>query len=302
MDLAICSPSRGPDLADRDRLAHGVPLFARRARRGGSKIAQMVQERPAACRKCRRPHLPGANGQGVMMRIRLTAAIAAIAVLASMGTARAQPGPPGPPAVGVVAAQKRRSPRPASSSAASRRPTSVDLVARVHRVPRRAAVHRRRRGAEGRPAVPAGARAVRGRRCKPSKPRSRRSQAHAAQRHASTLDRARSRCSTRRPASAPPSMTRIANQASSRPRCRRRRRRCEPAQINLDYTEIHAPIDGKIAPHRRSPTATSSARAPARWPRIVSQDPMYVTVPGLGADGARPAQSDTPTRAASTPS
>ncbi len=50
------------------------------------------------------------------------------------------------------------------------------------------------------------------------------------------------------------------------------------AQINLAYTEIHAPINGKIS---RSPVSVGNVVSPGSGPlaSIVSQDPMYVQFP-----------------------
>jgi membrane fusion protein (multidrug efflux system) len=50
------------------------------------------------------------------------------------------------------------------------------------------------------------------------------------------------------------------------------------SQINLDYTEIHAPIDGKIG---RTAYSVGNVVTPSSAPlaSIVSQDPMYVTFP-----------------------
>jgi membrane fusion protein (multidrug efflux system) len=50
------------------------------------------------------------------------------------------------------------------------------------------------------------------------------------------------------------------------------------SQINLDYTEIHAPIDGKIG---RTALTIGNVVTPASGPlaTIVSQDPMYVAFP-----------------------
>ena len=50
----------------------------------------------------------------------------------------------------------------------------------------------------------------------------------------------------------------------------------QSSQINLDYTEIHAPIGGKIA---RTTLTIGNVVTPASGPltTIVSQDPMYVT-------------------------
>jgi membrane fusion protein, multidrug efflux system len=50
------------------------------------------------------------------------------------------------------------------------------------------------------------------------------------------------------------------------------------SRINLDYTEIHAPIDGKISRTSITPgNVVSSGSGPLAF--IVSQDPMYVTFP-----------------------
>jgi membrane fusion protein (multidrug efflux system) len=50
------------------------------------------------------------------------------------------------------------------------------------------------------------------------------------------------------------------------------------SKINLDYTEIHAPIDGQISRTSITPgNVVSSSSGPLAF--IVSQDPMYVTFP-----------------------
>ena len=50
------------------------------------------------------------------------------------------------------------------------------------------------------------------------------------------------------------------------------------AQINLDYTEIHAPVAGKIS---RTNITAGNVVSPSSGPlaTIVSQDPMYVLFP-----------------------
>ncbi len=50
------------------------------------------------------------------------------------------------------------------------------------------------------------------------------------------------------------------------------------AQINLDYTEIHAPVAGKIS---RTNITVGNVVSPSSGPlaTIVSQDPMYVLFP-----------------------
>ena len=52
----------------------------------------------------------------------------------------------------------------------------------------------------------------------------------------------------------------------------------ELSQINLDYTEIHSPIDGKIG---RTAVTEGNVVTPSSGvlTTIVSQDPMYVTFP-----------------------
>ena len=66
--------------------------------------------------------------------------------------------------------------------------------------------------------------------------------------------------------------------AALKRRCRPRRRRWALSQINLDYTEIHSPIDGKIG---RTAVTDGNVVSPSSGvlTTIVSQDPMYVTFP-----------------------
>src|SRR5260370_7606008 len=52
----------------------------------------------------------------------------------------------------------------------------------------------------------------------------------------------------------------------------------ETSQINLDYTEIHAPVDGRIG---RTSVTIGNVVAPTSGTlaTVVSQDPMYVVFP-----------------------
>ena len=66
--------------------------------------------------------------------------------------------------------------------------------------------------------------------------------------------------------------------AAWKPRCRPPRPRCNLSQINLDYTDIRSPIDGKIG---RTAVTEGNVVSPGSGvlTTIVSQDPMYVTFP-----------------------
>ncbi len=88
----------------------------------------------------------------------------------------------------------------------------------------------------------------------------------------------RRRCCTRPPASNPPWTMRAPPCCPMPRRCRRRRRRQQQSQINLDYTEIRAPIGGKIG---RTAVTVGNVVSPGSGTlaTIVSQDPMYVVFP-----------------------
>ena len=92
-------------------------------------------------------------------------------------------------------------------------------------------------------------------------------------------------------------MTRSPTSAQLAAQVRRRRRSCAVAQINLDYTEIPAPIDGKIS---RTNDHRGNVVSPSRVARHHRQPGSDVcAVSGRGARGDRSAQTATPTRAAS---
>jgi membrane fusion protein, multidrug efflux system len=70
----------------------------------------------------------------------------------------------------------------------------------------------------------------------------------------------------------------IANQRSLEAQVQAAQAQVELSQINLDYTEIHSPIDGKIG---RTAVTEGNVVNPSSGTltTIVSQDPMYVTFP-----------------------
>jgi membrane fusion protein, multidrug efflux system len=70
----------------------------------------------------------------------------------------------------------------------------------------------------------------------------------------------------------------IANQRSFEAQVQAAQAQVQLSQINLDYTEIHSPIDGKIG---RTAVTDGNVVSPSSGTltTIVSQDPMYVTFP-----------------------
>src|ERR1700761_8959320 len=70
----------------------------------------------------------------------------------------------------------------------------------------------------------------------------------------------------------------IANQRSLAAQVLSAQAQLKVAQINLDYTEIHAPVAGKIS---RTAITVGNVVSPSSGPlaSIVSQDPMYVLFP-----------------------
>jgi membrane fusion protein (multidrug efflux system) len=70
----------------------------------------------------------------------------------------------------------------------------------------------------------------------------------------------------------------IANQRSFEAQVEAAQAQVRTSQINLDYTEIHSPIDGKIG---RTAVTEGNVVSPSSGvlTTIVSQDPMYVTFP-----------------------
>ena len=203
-----------------------------------------------------------------------------------------QPGAGGPPAVGVV---HGRSARPITETSEFvgriQAVNRVDLVARVTAFLEKrlftegAEVQGRRRCSTGSSARPFEA-AGRGRRRR----RSPQAEAPAAEQRTITLNRAQTLLEHAGRPAQHASTTRIAPQRSHAGPARwRRRRSSAQAQINLDYTEISAPIDGKIgrtARHRRQRGRPQHRRAGHhRQP-----GPDVCGVPDLGARRARPAR------------
>ena len=70
----------------------------------------------------------------------------------------------------------------------------------------------------------------------------------------------------------------VANQRSLAAQVLSAQAQLKAAQINLDYTEIHAPVSGKIS---RTSITVGNVVSPSSGPlaTIVSQDPMYVLFP-----------------------
>jgi membrane fusion protein, multidrug efflux system len=70
----------------------------------------------------------------------------------------------------------------------------------------------------------------------------------------------------------------LANQQSMEAQIQAAQAQVDLSQINLDYTEIHSPIDGKIG---RTAVTEGNVVTPSSGTltTIVSQDPMYVTFP-----------------------
>ena len=70
----------------------------------------------------------------------------------------------------------------------------------------------------------------------------------------------------------------VANQRSLAAQVLSAQAQLKAAQINLDYTEIHAPVSGKIS---RTSITVGNVVSPSSGPlaSIVSQDPMYVLFP-----------------------
>lgn len=201
--------------------------------------------------------------------------LAVVFVLGFAGSALAQPGPPGPPAVGVVTVAKR--PVVESSEYVGRVQATdrVDIVARV------TAFITERAFAEG-SEVAAGDllyRLERG----PFEADVAAKQAAVAQtqallRNAGTvLGRAQSLMAS--PAGRVSSVDdAAAQQASLAAQLQANLAQLRVAQINLAYTEIRAPVGGKVG---RSALAVGNVVTPSSGAlvSIVTQDPMYVSFP-----------------------
>jgi membrane fusion protein (multidrug efflux system) len=209
------------------------------------------------------------------MRLRLPAILTVALALVPCPPAVAQFGPGGPPAVGVVTAQKRPVTESSEFVGRIQATDKVDIVARVTGfIEQRAFTE----GAE----VQQGDllyRLERG----PFEADLQSKQAAVAQdqallRNATiTLNRAQALLSG--PAGQRSTVDdALAQQASLAAQVQAAQAQARVSQINLDYTEIHAPITGKIS---RTTLTVGNVVTPASGPlvTIVSQDPMYVLFP-----------------------
>ncbi len=210
---------------------------------------------------------------------RLTAPLAAAMLLAGAAIAAspafAQFGPAGPPAVGVVTAQKRAVTESQEFVGRIQATDKVDIVARV------TAVINERLFVEG-GEVAEGDLLYRLERA-PFEADLAAKQATVMQmtamlRNASlTVGRAQSLLNT--PAGQRSAYDdAVAQQANWAAQLKAAEAQARMSQINLDYTEIRAPVAGKIG---RSSLAIGNVVTPGSGPlvSIVSQDPMYVTFP-----------------------
>lgn len=209
------------------------------------------------------------------MRVRLTAATAALVLSFFAVPASAQFGPPGPPAVGTVTVQRRPITETSEFVGRVQATDRVDIVARV------TAFLQERLFTEG-SEVQQGDLLYRLERA-PFEADLHARQAAAAQMQALlrnatiTLNRAQSLLNT------PAGQRSVvddaqAQQASYAAQLQAAVAQVQSSQINLDYTEIHAPIGGKIA--RTTVTAGNVVGlTTGALTTIVSQDPMFVLFP-----------------------
>src|SRR6201996_2933156 len=208
---------------------------------------------------------------GRMAGIWLAGALATMEVSA----ANAQGGPPGPPAVGVMAAVKR--PITESNEFLGR----VEATNRVNVVARVTAFLEKRDFVEG-AEVKTGDMLYELERG-PFEADLASKKAQVAQLQATlvnaklTADRAKALLSG--PAGQQSSVdAAVANQQSLEAQVQAAQAQVDLSKINLDYTQIHSPIDGKIG---RTAVTEGNVVTPSSGTltTIVSQDPMYVTFP-----------------------
>ncbi|CAH2604264.1 Efflux RND transporter periplasmic adaptor subunit [Rhodovastum atsumiense] len=208
------------------------------------------------------------------MAVRLLVVVLAFAVGCAM-PARAQMGPPGPPAVGVITAERKPITETNEFVGRIQATDRVDIVARV------TAFLQERLFTEGvevqkgdllyrleRPPFEADLQAK----------LATVAQMQALLRNATiTLNRAQTLLNT--PAGQRSQVDdALAQQASYAAQLQGAQAQARSSQINLDYTEIHAPIAGKIG---RTTVTTGNVVGPTTGvlTTIVSQDPMYVLFP-----------------------
>jgi membrane fusion protein (multidrug efflux system) len=211
------------------------------------------------------------------MAIRLTAGAVAFGVVAlgAVASAEAQPAPAAPPAVGVMAAVKRPVTESSEFLGRIEAPNQVSVVARVTAfLEKRSFIE----GAEVKTGDPL-YELERG----PFEADLESKKAQVAQLQATlvnaklTTDRARTLLGG--PAGQQSTYdAAVANQQSLEAQIQAAQAQVQLSQINLDYTEIHSPIDGKIG---RTAVTEGNVVSPSSGvlTTIVSQDPMYVTFP-----------------------
>jgi membrane fusion protein, multidrug efflux system len=209
------------------------------------------------------------------MHIRLPGLVVAALLLSVTAPAWAQPGPGGPPAVGVVKVQKRAVIETSEFVGRVQAIDRVDIVARV------TAFLQERSFTEGAEVQKGDLlyRLERG----PFEADLQAKQAAVAQQQALlrnatiVLNRAQTLLST--PAGQRSTVDdALAQQASQAAQLQSAQAQLRASQINLDYTEIRAPVAGKIS---RSSVTTGNVVGPGSgiMATIVSQDPMYVVFP-----------------------
>jgi membrane fusion protein, multidrug efflux system len=211
------------------------------------------------------------------MAIRLTAGAVAFGVVAlgAVASAEAQPAPAAPPAVGVMEAVKRPVTESSEFLGRIEAPNQVSVVARVTAfLEKRSFIE----GAEVKTGDPL-YELERG----PFEADLESKKAQVAQLQATlvnaklTTDRARTLLGG--PAGQQSTYdAAVANQQSLEAQIQAAQAQVQLSQINLDYTEIHSPIDGKIG---RTAVTEGNVVSPSSGvlTTIVSQDPMYVTFP-----------------------
>jgi membrane fusion protein, multidrug efflux system len=209
------------------------------------------------------------------MRIIRGLPVACLLLFALIAPVHGQPGPGGPPAVGVVTARKQPVTETSSFVGRIQAIDKVDLVARIT-----AFIEERlfTEGAE----VNKGDLLYRLERA-PFEADVEAKQAAVAQQQALlrnatiTLNRAQALLNT--PAGQRSTVDdALANQASIAAQSLAAQAQLRLSQVNLNYTEIHAPVAGKIT---RTTLTVGNVVTPSSGPlaTIVSQDPMYVLFP-----------------------
>jgi membrane fusion protein (multidrug efflux system) len=209
------------------------------------------------------------------MAIRLTTVALGVVAFGAVTAAEAQPAPAAPPAVGVIEAVKRPVTESSEFLGRIEAPNRVSVVARVTAFLEKRTFNE---GAE----VKTGDllyQLERG----PFEADLESKKAQVAQLQATlvnaklTTDRARTLLSG--PAGQQSTYdAAVANQQSLEAQVQAAQAQVQLSQINLDYTEIHSPIDGKIG---RTAVTEGNVVSPSSGvlTTIVSQDPMYVTFP-----------------------